>query len=129
MTTCSWWLADAAHASVTADSGKTRPGLRGGAAAPGRVGRGDGTIADNHFCQDQKAWSVLYWANHSQIRWADQIDIGQVVKVPVKSAKIRSAPATSPALASSGSVAGQCVHRAGRPRSPTREGAARTPHA
>ncbi len=39
-----------------------------------------------------KAWPVLYWANHSQIRWANLITAGQVLKVPAKPAKIPSAP-------------------------------------
>jgi len=39
------------------------------------------------------AWPVLYWANHSQIRWANIINAGQVLKVPAKPAKIPSAPA------------------------------------
>ena len=38
------------------------------------------------------AWPVLYWANHSQIRWANIISAGQVLKVPAKPAKIPSAP-------------------------------------
>ena len=38
------------------------------------------------------AWPVLYWANHSQIRWANIITAGQVLKVPAKPAKIPSAP-------------------------------------
>jgi len=53
-----------------------------------------------HFYQEEKAWTVLFWANHSQVRWADQISAGQVLKVPVKPAKIPGAPAaTSPAPA------------------------------
>ncbi len=38
------------------------------------------------------AWPVLYWANHSQIRWANLISAGQVLQVPAKPAKIPSAP-------------------------------------
>ena len=38
------------------------------------------------------AWPVLYWANHSQIRWANIINAGQVLKVPAKPAKIPNAP-------------------------------------
>ncbi len=49
------------------------------------------------------AWPVLYWANHSQIRWASMISAGQVLKVPAKPAKIPSAPgelgSAGPALA------------------------------
>ncbi len=35
---------------------------------------------------------MLYWANHSKIRWANDIEVGQVLKVPAKPAKIPSAP-------------------------------------
>jgi LysM repeat protein len=38
------------------------------------------------------AWPVLYWANRSQIKWANMITAGQVLKVPAKPAKIPSAP-------------------------------------
>ena len=37
-------------------------------------------------------WPVLYWANHSQIRWANEITAGQVLQVPAKPAKIPGAP-------------------------------------
>ena len=41
---------------------------------------------------NSNAWPVLYWANHSQIRWANIINAGQVLKVPAKPAKIPGAP-------------------------------------
>jgi LysM repeat protein len=41
---------------------------------------------------DQDAWPVLYWANHSQIHWANVIEPGQVLQVPVKPARIPAAP-------------------------------------
>jgi LysM repeat protein len=40
----------------------------------------------------QNAWPVLYWANHKQIRWANIISEGQVLKVPALPAKIPAAP-------------------------------------
>jgi LysM repeat protein len=39
------------------------------------------------------AWPVLYWANHSQVRWANIITAGQVLHVPAKPARIPSPPA------------------------------------
>ncbi|MGH3166309.1 MAG: transglycosylase family protein, partial [Trebonia sp.] len=43
-------------------------------------------------------WPVLYWANHSQIRYANEIQVGQVLTVPAKPAKIPAAPSVlSPA--------------------------------
>jgi LysM repeat protein len=41
---------------------------------------------------NSNAWPVLYWANRSQIRWANMITAGQVLRVPAKPAKIPSAP-------------------------------------
>ena len=40
----------------------------------------------------QNAWPVLYWANHSKLRWANIISEGQVLKVPALPAKIPAAP-------------------------------------
>ena len=42
---------------------------------------------------NQDAWPVLYWANQSQIRWADDIQPGQVLQVPVEPSRIPSPPA------------------------------------
>jgi LysM repeat protein len=39
------------------------------------------------------AWPVLYWANHHQIRWANEIQVGQVLKVPAKPGHIPAPPA------------------------------------
>jgi LysM repeat protein len=41
---------------------------------------------------DQAAWPVLYWANHSQVHYANDLSVGQVLKVPAKPAKIPAAP-------------------------------------
>jgi Transglycosylase-like domain/LysM domain len=45
-----------------------------------------------HFYHNPGAWPVLYWANRSQIRWADEIRAGQVLRIPVNPAQIPSAP-------------------------------------
>ncbi|MGH3298835.1 MAG: LysM peptidoglycan-binding domain-containing protein [Trebonia sp.] len=37
-------------------------------------------------------WTVLYWANHGQIKYANEITAGQVLTVPAKPAKIPAAP-------------------------------------
>jgi LysM repeat protein len=47
-----------------------------------------------HLYGNPDAWPVLYWANHSQIQWADVIQPGQVLKVPAKPAHIPAAPTT-----------------------------------
>ena len=42
---------------------------------------------------NQKAWPVLYWANRSRIHWADVIEPGQVLRIPVEPARIPAPPA------------------------------------
>jgi LysM repeat protein len=42
--------------------------------------------------RDTNAWPVLFWANRSQIRWANEISTGQILTVPVKPARIPGAP-------------------------------------
>ena len=37
-------------------------------------------------------WPVLYWANHKEIQYANEIEVGQVLTVPAKPAKIPSPP-------------------------------------
>ena len=39
------------------------------------------------------AWPVLYWANHHQIHWANEIKTGQVLNVPIKPKQIPNPPA------------------------------------
>jgi LysM repeat protein len=41
---------------------------------------------------DQKAWPVLYWANRGKIHWANTIEPGQVLRIPVKPARIPAPP-------------------------------------
>jgi LysM repeat protein len=41
---------------------------------------------------DPGAWPVLYFANRHKIRWANSVDAGQVLTVPVKPARIPAAP-------------------------------------
>jgi LysM repeat protein len=59
-----------------------------------RVKAGDSlsSIAERSY-HDQKAWPVLYWANRSRIHWANVIEPGQVLRIPVKPARIPDAPA------------------------------------
>jgi LysM repeat protein len=44
------------------------------------------------FYHDPDAWPVLYFANRGQIKWADTITAGQVLKIPAKPARIPAAP-------------------------------------
>jgi LysM repeat protein len=45
------------------------------------------------FYHNSSAWPVLYWRNHGQIRWADDITAGQVLRIPAEPATIPSPPA------------------------------------
>lgn len=65
------------------------------------------TIA-RRFYQNPDFWPALYRANHSQIRYANEIRVGQVLTVPVKPARIPSPPSAlgpAPAPAPSASAA------------------------
>jgi len=73
------WQAKAASAAQP-DTYTVRPGDSLSAIA-GRVYRNPG------------AWPVLYWANRGQIRWADDIQVGQVLRVPAEPATIPAPPA------------------------------------
>ena len=48
---------------------------------------------------DRAAWPVIYWANHSKIRSADDISAGQVLRIPAKPARIPDAPAPAGSVA------------------------------
>ena len=45
-----------------------------------------------HLYASSNYWPVLYWANHGQIKYANEITAGQVLTVPAKPAKIPAAP-------------------------------------
>jgi LysM repeat protein len=58
------------------------------------VRSGDSLAAiSQRFYHNPDAWPVLYWANHHQIHWANEIKIGQVLNVPIKPARIPNPPA------------------------------------
>ena len=59
-----------------------------------------------HLYASSNYWPVLYWANHGQIKYANEITAGQVLTVPAKPAKIPGAPtALAPAPAPATSTA------------------------
>lgn len=65
-----------------------------------------------HVYRDMNYWPVLYWANHGEIRYANELEVGQVLAVPVKPAKIPSppevlSPAPPPTVTSAPAVTGQ----------------------
>lgn len=45
------------------------------------------------FYHNPNAWPVLYWANQNRIRWANDIQPGEVLRIPAKPARMPSAPA------------------------------------
>jgi LysM repeat protein len=45
------------------------------------------------FYHNPSAWPVLYWSNRGQIRWADDIAVGQVLRIPAEAGRIPSPPA------------------------------------
>jgi transglycosylase-like protein len=47
-----------------------------------------------HLYHSSDYWTVLYWANHTQIKYANEIHEGQALTVPAKPAKVPSAPKT-----------------------------------
>ena len=50
------------------------------------------SVIAQHFYHSSSAWPVIFWANHGQIRWANEISTGQKLRVPVKPATIPAAP-------------------------------------
>jgi LysM repeat protein len=49
------------------------------------------TIAASAY-HNQNAWPALYWANRNKIHWADVIEPGQVLRIPVKPGQIPNPP-------------------------------------
>jgi hypothetical protein len=47
-----------------------------------------------HLYHSPDYWTVLYWANHTQIKYANEIHEGQTLTVPPKPAKVPGAPKT-----------------------------------
>jgi LysM repeat protein len=41
---------------------------------------------------DPVAWPVLYWANRNQVRWANSIQVGEVLTVPTRPRRLPAAP-------------------------------------
>ena len=84
-------LSPAELLSVTHPVGKHAAGAAKSVTYTVRSGDTLSAIAGRVYHQ-QDAWPVLYWANHREIRWANDIQVGEVLKVPAKPAKIPGAP-------------------------------------
>jgi LysM repeat protein len=86
--------AKTATAAVRVDS-VVRPAAKKAAAVPAKytVKSGDSLSAiAKRVYHNPAYWPVLYWANHSQIRYANIIQVGQKLTVPAKPAKVPAAP-------------------------------------
>jgi LysM repeat protein len=84
-------LLAAIHPVAAQPQGAVRKAVSRPAKYTVRSGDTLGTIAGKVY-HDPNAWPVLYWANRDKIRWANGIDTGQVLTVPVKPARIPAAP-------------------------------------
>jgi len=71
------------------------PAATSASAAPEKytVQSGDtlSAIAQRYY-QDSDFWPAIYWANDSQIQYANLIQVGQVLTIPAKPASIPAAP-------------------------------------
>ena len=85
-------LLSAIH-SVTASKPATAHGATSTRLAKYTVRSGDtlSSIALRVY-HDASAWPVLYWANRNQVRWANSIDVGQVLTVPARPGHLPAAP-------------------------------------
>jgi LysM repeat protein len=82
----------AATAAVRLDS-VVSPAAKKAAPAKYTVKSGDSLSAiAQRIYRNPAYWPVLYWANHSKIRYANVIQVGQELTVPAKPAKIPGAP-------------------------------------
>jgi hypothetical protein len=75
--------------SVTRQAEPQRPALP--ASYTVRSGDSLSSIAGRVY-HNSDAWPVIYWANRGQIRWANIIEAGQVLRVPAEPGKIPAAP-------------------------------------
>jgi nucleoid-associated protein YgaU len=113
--------------SVTRPAAKRNSALR----AKYTVKSGDtlSSIAKRVY-QDPDFWPALYWANHSRIHYANEIQVGQVLTVPVKPAKIPSppsvlgpAPAPAPSTASTSAASAAADDETSAPAYPVQQAA------
>jgi LysM repeat protein len=56
--------------------------------------RSGDTLSDiaKRIYKNPGAWPVLFWANHHKLKWADVINVGQVLKVPSDPSHIPAPP-------------------------------------
>jgi LysM repeat protein len=74
-----------------------------------RSGDSLSTIAGRVY-HDRAAWPVIYWANRSKIRSANDISVGQVLRIPAKPARIPNAPAQAAPVVLAASQSGAVTY-------------------
>ena len=80
-------------AAVTRLDSAIRPAAKKTAAHPAKytVKSGDSLSAiAKRVYHNPAYWPVLYWANHGVVRYANEIEVGQVLKVPARPADRKS---------------------------------------
>lgn len=90
---------DAGHMPATvlvpddASSFRARLGLAVPVMTSWRVRSGD-TLSDIAKMRygTQKAWTLIYWANHKQVRWANRIQVGQILDLPIPDGPLPAPP-------------------------------------
>lgn len=72
---------------------RARLGLAAPVMTSWRVRSGDtlSGIAKNRY-GTQAAWTLIYWANHKQVRWANRIQVGQVLGLPIPDGPLPAPP-------------------------------------
>lgn len=57
------------------------------------VGKGDtlSGIAKTRYGKEA-AWPLIYWANHKQVKWANRIQVGQTLQLPIPDGPIPAPP-------------------------------------
>lgn len=85
-------LSPAQRLSATRQATEAKPGSGLPAWYTVRPGDSLSAIAGRLY-HNPAAWPVLYWRNRGQIRWADTIETGQVLRIPAEPARIPGPPA------------------------------------
>jgi hypothetical protein len=78
--------------TATREATAHTPGSARPAAYTVRPGDSLSAIAGRIY-HNPAAWPVLYWRNRSEVRWADVIETGQVLRIPAEPARIPGPPA------------------------------------
>jgi LysM repeat protein len=83
-----------ADATSTRLLSATRPAAKHAAAPVTYTVKSGDTLSAiaSHYYQDPNFWPAIYWANTHQIRYANEIQVGQVLTIPAKPAHAPAPP-------------------------------------